>query len=146
MQNENGAAPAFSESVTDLLVDHFRHLNEGSGISVDVIKERGYRSIQRKGELEKLGFSSSQQRAPGILIPLWGVEGTEAGYQFRPDNPRSDARSRPVKYELPFGAGNRIRRPVVGGRLRDALDISKSKLFGDNRPPTVRPELDAHSL
>ena len=118
--------PVLSEIVPGLLPEHLRHLNEGSGISVDVIKERGYRSIQGKGELEKLGFSSSQQRAPGILIPLWGVEGTEAGYQFRPDNPRSDARARPVKYELPFGAGNRLDCPP---RCRKALGDPKMPIW-----------------
>jgi len=60
----------FSEVIPELLSDHFRYLNEGSGISVDMIRERGYRSLLGKSELEKLSFSPSQRRVPGILIPL----------------------------------------------------------------------------
>jgi len=103
--------PVFSEAVPELLASHFKHLSEGSGINVDVIKERGYRSLLGKSELEKLGFSASQRRAPGILIPLWGVDGKEVGYQYRPDNPRIDSRERPVKYETPRGSSNRLDCP-----------------------------------
>lgn len=41
----------FSDVIPELLTDHFRHLNEGSGISIDVIKERGYRSLLGNGEM-----------------------------------------------------------------------------------------------
>ena len=95
--------PVFSEVISDLLTSHFTHLNEGSGISIEVMKERGYRSVLGKDELAKAGFTSSQQRTSGILIPLWGVDGVQVGYQYRPDNPRSDSRQRPVKYESPVG-------------------------------------------
>jgi len=103
--------PVFSEIVPALLTDHFQHLSQGSGISPDVIKERGYRSLLGKSELEKLGFSSSQQRAPGILIPLWSVDGKEAGYQLRPDHPRTNGRGKAVKYESPSGSSNRLDCP-----------------------------------
>jgi len=107
--NENVAL--FSEIVPSLYISHFKHLSEGSGIAVEVIKERGYRTIKDKAELGKLGFISSQQRVPGILIPLWSADGKEAGYQFRPDNPRNDFRGRPVKYESPLGSSNRLDCP-----------------------------------
>jgi hypothetical protein len=103
--------PVFSEAVTDLLTNHFEHLSEGSGISIDVIRERKYRSLLGKAELEKLGFTPSQQRAPGILIPLWSVDGKEAGYQFRPDHPRTNGRGKTVKYESPSGSSNRLDCP-----------------------------------
>ena len=105
------AESVFSEAVTNLLVTHFQHLSEGSGISIDVIRERGYRSVLGKSELEKLGFSSSQRRALGILVPLWSVDGKEVGYQFRPDHPRTASRDRPVKYESPRGSSNRLDCP-----------------------------------
>jgi len=105
------AESVFSEAVNDLLVTHFQHLSEGSGISIDVIRERGYRSILGKSELEKLGFSPSQQHTPGILVPLWSVDGKEAGFQFRPDHPRTASRGRPVKYESPKGSSNRLDCP-----------------------------------
>jgi len=101
----------FSEVASSLLESHFQHLSEGSGISPEIIRERGYRSILGKAELEKLGFSSSQCRTPGILIPLWGVDGTPAGCQYRPDNPRLDTRGRAVKYESPRGTSNRVDCP-----------------------------------
>ena len=64
-----------------------------------------------KSELEKLGFTSAQQRAPGILIPLWSVDGKEAGHQFRPNHPRMNGRGKPVKYESPNGSSNRLDCP-----------------------------------
>ncbi|MDD4986533.1 MAG: DUF3854 domain-containing protein, partial [Dehalococcoidales bacterium] len=101
----------FSDVIPGLLTEHFRHLDEGSGISTDVVGERGYRSILGKAELEKLGFSPAQQRAPGILIPLWSADGKEAGCQFRPDRPRTNGRGKPVKYESPAGSSNRLDCP-----------------------------------
>jgi hypothetical protein len=104
------AESVFSDAIPELLSEHFRHLTEGSGINVDVIRERGYRSLLGKSELEKLGFTSAQQRAPGILIPLRSVDGNEAGCQFRPDHPRTN-RGKPVKYESPAGSSNRVDCP-----------------------------------
>jgi hypothetical protein len=118
--------PVFSETVPVLLADHFRHLSDGSGISADVIKERGYQSILNKSDLEKFGFLSVQRRAPGILIPLWGVDGGQAGYQYRADNPRVNAKDRPVKYELPAGAGNRLDCPP---RCQKAVGDPKTPLW-----------------
>ncbi len=111
MQDENGARSVFSEALPELLSDHFRHLSEGSGISLEVIKERGYRSLLGKSELEKLGFTPAQQRSPGILIPLWSVDGKGAGSQFRPDHPRTSGRGKAVKYESPAGSSNRLDCP-----------------------------------
>jgi len=111
MHQESDATSVFSEAVPELMSDHYRHLSEGSGISVDVIKERGYRSLLGKSELEKLGYTSAQRRAPGILIPLWSVDGKEAGFQFRPDHPRTNGRGKPVKYESPTGSSNRLDCP-----------------------------------
>lgn len=101
----------FSESAPRLLEGHLRHLCDGSGISSEVVSERGYRSLLGKSELKRLGFTPAQQRTPGILIPLWGVDGKEAGYQYRPDNPRSDSRGRLIKYESPRGSANRLDCP-----------------------------------
>ncbi|MFC1980360.1 DUF3854 domain-containing protein [Chloroflexota bacterium] len=111
MHQESDAISVFSEDFPELLADHFRHLTEGSGISVDIIKERGYRSLLGKSELEKLGFTPAQQRAPGILIPLWSVDGKEAGFQFRPDHARTNGRGKPIKYESPAGSSNRLDCP-----------------------------------
>jgi putative DNA primase/helicase len=88
----------FSKEVPALLCAHFQHLHEGSGISVEVIKERQYESTLGKKRLIDLGFNPSQRRTPGIIIPLWGVNGQIAGYQYRPDRPRS-IRDKIIKYE-----------------------------------------------
>src|SRR3989338_6873106 len=111
MHQESDAVSVFSEALPELLTDHFRHLSEGSGISPEVIKERGYRSLLGKSELEKLGFTPAQQRAPGILIPVWSVDGKEVGCQLRPDHPRMNTRGKPVKYESPAGSSNRLDCP-----------------------------------
>ena len=93
----------FSDEIPDLLQSHFDHL-AGSAISIDVIKERGYRSVLGKKALADTGFSKAQQRHTGILIPLHGVDGTIVGYQYRPDHPRIGARDRAIKYENPAGS------------------------------------------
>jgi len=101
----------FSEVIPELITSHFHCLHEGSGIGIDVINERGYRSLLGKSELEKLGFAPSQRHAPGILIPLWGVDDGIVSYQFRPDSPRLNNKGKPIKYETPRGATNRIDCP-----------------------------------
>src|SRR4030042_1529601 len=120
------AEPVFSEAVPELLTDHYHHLCEGSGISVDVIRERGYRSILGESELEKLGFTPAQQRAPGILIPLWSVDGKEAGFQVRPDPPRTKRRGKPVKYEIPAGSSLRLDCPP---RCQQGIGDPKTPLW-----------------
>ncbi|MFC1869784.1 DUF3854 domain-containing protein [Chloroflexota bacterium] len=105
------AEPVFSDVIPELLTEHFHHLSDGSGISTDAIRERGYRSIMDKADLKKVGFTPAQQRSPGILIPLWSVDGKEAGCQFRPDRPRTNGRGKPVKYESPTGSSNRLDCP-----------------------------------
>jgi hypothetical protein len=67
-----------------------KHLEEleGSAISIDVIKERGYSTVWGHTALINAGFSTAQsKRSPGILIPLHGVDGSIAGYQYKPDHP-----------------------------------------------------------
>jgi len=114
----------FSDSIPELLSNHLRHLQEDSGLSLEVIRERGYRSLLGRSELEKLGFAKTQQRTPGILIPLWGVDGKQAGYQYRPDNPRLSQKGRPIKYENPYGSGIHLDCPPCC-----------HKLLGDPRIP-----------
>lgn len=104
--------PVFSEVIPNLLTTHYRHLIEGSNIDPEVINQRGYRSLLGKSELVKLGFSPAQHHVPGLLIPLWSVDGNGiVGYQFRPDNPRLNIKGRPIKYETPKGATNSIDCP-----------------------------------
>jgi hypothetical protein len=111
MQDQTTVESIYPSNIPGLFNDHYRHLTNGSGISEEVIKERGYRSVSAKPDLEKLGFATSQLRVPGMLIPLWSVDGQEGGYQFRPDHPRNSNRGRPIKYESPKGSSNRLDCP-----------------------------------
>ncbi len=88
----------------NLLKHHRSMLLEESGIASEVVEERGYRSIGQKAELRRFGFSDVQRNVPGMLVPVWSVNGEIATYQYRPDEPRiKDAK--PVKYETPPGTG-----------------------------------------
>ncbi len=104
-------APIFSEEIPQLLQTHLEHLRQGSGIITDVIIERGYRSVIDGSELIELGFAAYQCRVPGLLIPIWGVDGQVVSYQYKPDYPRVKKKGKKIKYETPKGASNRIDCP-----------------------------------
>ena len=99
-----------SSEVPQLLPTHLDHIR-ASAISLEVIQDRGYRSVLGKKHLADLGFSRVQQRTPGILIPLHGTEGSLAGYQYRPDSPRLNRKGKPTKYENPQGSSVRLDVP-----------------------------------
>ena len=103
---------AGEEDVGSLLLPyHLDHLLH-SAITKDFVLQRGYRTVTDRKHLEALGFRKQQCRVPGILIPLHGVNGDGiVGYQFRPDSPRLNSRGKPIKYETPAGATNRIDCP-----------------------------------
>lgn len=118
--------PPFSREVPELLQYHLEHL-KASNISIDVIRERRYKSVLGKTPLREAGFSKAQQRAPGILIPIHGVDGSIIGYQYRPDHPRKDAnRERLIKYENPLGSSIRLDIPP---RCREQLGDPNVPLF-----------------
>ncbi len=118
-------AHPFSEEVPELLTQHLDHL-KASSISVEVIKERGYRSVLGKAELAKVGFGKVQQRAPGILIPLHGTDGKLVGHQYRPDSPRKNAKGKPIKYENPLSSSVRLDVPP---RCRQQLGNPKTPVW-----------------
>jgi hypothetical protein len=83
--------------------DHQQMLLEESGLSQEVVTARGYRTVETKSGLRRLGFADSQCNPPGLLVPIHSPAGEVVNYQFRPDRPRiSDGR--PVKYETPKGS------------------------------------------
>lgn len=96
---------------------HLKHLREFSGLSADVIAERGYRTITMRTSLREYGFSVDQCRAvPGILIPQYATDGSNGRYTFRPDKPRvkfdkRKNKERVIKYENPQGEGIRLDCP-----------------------------------
>ncbi len=107
------------------LFSHHRKMLEASGISNDVIEQRGYRSIQDKAELKKLGFATPQCCGRGLLMPIWGVDGQVVLHQFRPDVPRL-IKDKAVKYETAHGA-------------KMALDVPPTvqKWIGDPSRPLI---------
>lgn len=83
---------------------HASELRDGSGLSADVIKARGYRTVTEPDDLLTLGFSRSQaSAAPGLLVPSLDVEGGKH-YQFKPEKPRRLKKDKPAKYETAKGA------------------------------------------
>ena len=107
----------------DLAEHHLAMLRAGSGISDQVIRARGYRTITDRRVLAALGFSDAQCRVPGLLLPLHATDGSQPFAVYRPDTPRSvaiaDRRdpatgvvpSRAVKYEMPAGTPMRVDCP-----------------------------------
>lgn len=128
-------ASIFSSEVPALLQTHFDQLHLGSGIAVEIILERGYRSVLGKKQLADLSFSKAQQRTPGLLIPLHAPDGSPAGYQYRPDHPRPNPKGKPIKYETPAGAGIRIDMPrrcqTAAGNLAIPLWITEGAKKAD---------------
>lgn len=102
------------------LVDHHAQLLADSAVSVDVARERGYRTAQSRKELGSRGFSTGQQRVPGLLIPVYDETGAVALHQYRPDEPRVTKAGKPVKYETTPKARMTVDVPPrVRGRLGD---------------------------
>jgi len=100
------------------LFDHHARLLADSAISVEVARERGYRTAGARKELGSRGFSSGQQNVPGLLIPVHDETGAVALHQYRPDEPRVTKAGKAVKYETP-------------AKTRMVVDV----------PPRVRPHL-----
>ncbi len=106
------SGPTTGARPREFLLDHHQALLDASGIDEHVARVRGYKSIVDPGELAKYGFSKTQRRTPGLLIPSYnpyGGESRDGGphpttYQFRPDNPRINDKGRLIKYETPAGS------------------------------------------
>src|SRR5215217_1484744 len=98
---------------------HLRMLHEGSGIDLEVVEARGYRTVKKKVELEKLGFGRLQRNVPALLIPVFSPAGEVVLHQSRPDEPRiKDGKA--VKYETPSGSRITIDvHPSMRGKLGD---------------------------
>jgi hypothetical protein len=120
IDTSNGKPDVYSVEIPVLLQSHLDHLLK-SKISIDNIRARGYRSIYGSDpRLKELGFKSAQCRRPGgILIPMFGANGSVVSYQYRPDHPRKitkdNGKEREIKYETPTGARNHFDiHPVAG--------------------------------
>ena len=79
---------------------HYAILHEDSGISDEVIRQRGYYTATKKADLLNLGFSHSQANVPALVFPIHNSHGDVVLYQTRPDQPRMQ-NGHIVKYEIP---------------------------------------------
>jgi hypothetical protein len=83
------------------LFDQHRQLLIDRAVTPDVARARGYRSVDTKKLLDGIDIAKSHQRTPGLLIPVYGPEaadGQASTWQYRPDNPKLNAKGNPVKY------------------------------------------------
>ncbi len=98
-----------SKSTTRRLHDRHRdHLHHGSGISLEIIAERGYFTVSSSVQVSHM--SDRQRRlVPAIGIPILQL-GEPYTVSTRPDIPyvetRDDGREKIHKYEYPAGATN----------------------------------------
>ncbi len=76
---------------------HQNMLFEESGISEEVVRERGYYTARRRSEVPDV--FKDYQRKPGLVVPMFSPDGATVGYQLRPDKPRKNG----PKYETPGG-------------------------------------------
>ena len=76
--------------------EHARQLLGESGISPEIIRGRGYRSVKRRDELAEF---PEWQRRLGLYIPMYSPDGEKTGCQLKPDRQRKG-----LKYESPLGA------------------------------------------
>jgi hypothetical protein len=117
----NGNILAEAQS-NPLLAHHCEQLTQGSGIALEVILARGYRSIlpaEGYSDLKQLGFSPAQAKlTPGLLIPIHDMDGGWVLHQYKPDEPRVDGKGKVIKYETPKGARMRL---DCAARQRDDL-------------------------
>jgi hypothetical protein len=94
-----------------------RNQLEASGISEEVIRERGYYTETVKADLGRLGYARSQQQTPSLVIPIKNLDGEICQHQIRPSQPRSKY-GKIVKYEFPANSHLVIDVPT---RARDGV-------------------------
>jgi phage/plasmid-associated DNA primase len=122
----NHTGPANDDSpIKGLSAHHYQMLHAESGITDDVIRASGCRSLGAKeaeATLRILGFSNAQCRlGAGLLLRLTPPDDSIPLWQFRPDDPRDGENGKPCKYEIPAGARQRlITHPQAMTTLRDA--------------------------
>jgi hypothetical protein len=74
-------------------------LHDESGLSPEIVAERGARTITRLADLPP--EFKGRQRRRGLLFPLYSPDGKSKSHQLRPDRPINAGR----KYEHPAGVG-----------------------------------------
>src|SRR4051794_16196451 len=83
-----------------LSAGHSDYLRERA-VSPEAAAARGYRTVDAEGAAA-VGFKRGQRRS-GLLIPVWAADAEVSVHQLRPDDPRTDRRGKPIKFETPLG-------------------------------------------
>src|SRR5262245_53755210 len=113
-----------------LTADHLRMLTQDSAIALDVVHERGYRSLSAREALQvlpPLGFSAQVARlGAGLLFPLTLPGDPIPLSQFRPEHPRRDDEGKDIKYEIPR---KRPQRLIFHPRVMAALRSGDSTVW-----------------
>jgi hypothetical protein len=123
----SGRGEGASSPTPDLQLSeqHRRMLLVESGIDAEVAEARGYRTVEKKTELEKLGFGRAQRNAPALLVPVFSPRGEVILHQSRPDEPRvKDGKA--VKYET-----------LSGSRMTIDVHPSMREKLGDPSVPLL---------
>jgi hypothetical protein len=82
-----------------LSVGHLRMLTKESGISGQILTQRGYWTAARRSQLEGL-VRPYQRRVPALVVPTYSPDHSTRSLQVRPDRPRvRDGKA--IKYETP---------------------------------------------
>lgn len=103
---------------------HRHELEQASGIDPAVIAERGYRTVERgdRDELDQLGIPfwalSSDQRFPGLLLPMYRATGEQITVQFKPAKPVT-IKGKPLKYVSVRGVNRLDVHPRNRARITD---------------------------
>jgi putative DNA primase/helicase len=84
------------------LAPHHAAMLTASDIAPEVIEARGYWTATTKAELARLGFPSTQQLQPALVVPIYNGRGELSTYMLRPDVPRL-RNGKPAKYEFMRG-------------------------------------------
>jgi uncharacterized protein DUF3854 len=97
-----------ADPIEAFLAAHHRTMLEAeSGISPQMISDRGYFTATDPDELGRLGFAEYQCLTPALVVPSYDIHGGLRLYRARPDSPRRDLEKpeKVIKYEQPAGTG-----------------------------------------
>jgi hypothetical protein len=97
------------------LAEHHLLMLKDSGISEEVIAQRGYHTAHQAEDLSRLGFNLKQQALiPALVIPIRDISGEVVLHRIRPDHPRPnpEREGKFFKYESPARARNVLDVPV----------------------------------
>ena len=84
--------------------DHRRMLLEESGLSPEIVAERGYETVKSRADLPDF---KEYQRRRGLIIPVHSPSGATSR-RLRPDRPRKGKDGKQIKYEQPAETPNML--------------------------------------